>query len=150
MDSSAAGFHLWLTVDTDGAFLRSLSRPSLPIILPGTMEQHTVCHPTKDHGLPWLVLGIVFNVQVHTSAAALKPWQTRLNPTLWFPWGRIYKGRHIVEYLNCWELFWVSRWKWRLGGTTVHWVPVKLLFLSPERFQSAIPALPLFSSCPCL
>lgn len=90
MNGSAAGFHLWLTVDTGTVFLLCLSPVSLPIILPGTIELHTVCHLYKG---AWAALAGPRDCVFKTaSSAALKPQQIRLNPASRFPQGRIEKG----------------------------------------------------------
>lgn len=139
-DSSALGFHLWLTVDTDTVFLHCLSRPSLPIILPGTIEQHTVCHPTKDHRLPWLVFRIVFNgpgphliSRCKASCTLFTADKQGLIPHHGFHKAFLKRTQCGIFRLLSTGL--VSWGKWRLGGTTVHWVPVKLLLLSPKWFQ---------------
>lgn len=89
----------------------SQSHPSLPIILPGTIEQHTMCHPTKDRGCSGWFLGLCSTVWVHTSSAALILQQIKLNPKSWFPQACVCRGRHKVEdvrHFGC------------LCGTTVH------------------------------
>lgn len=81
-----------------------------------------MCHPRSGRRPPWLVL----------RSAPLKPQQRRPDPTLWFPEGCVHEGRHGEELLDCWGSFRCP------GGTNVPWVPVKLLFLWPLRFQQTI------------
>lgn len=92
----------------------SQSHPSLPIIPPATIGQHTMCHPTKDWGCSGWFLGFCSTMWVHTSSAALILQQIRLNPKSWFPQACVCKGRSKVEDLRHW------RPSGCLCGTTVH------------------------------
>lgn len=86
----------------------SQSHPSLPIILPGTIEQHTMCHPTKDGGCSGWFLGLCLTMWVHTSSAALILQQIQLNLKSWFPEACVCKERDAKW--KTLEAVWVSLW----------------------------------------